>query len=69
MNKSIKELHELLKNKETTSEELIKESLTKSHEINAKYNAFVTILDNAQAKPITNEFLLALKIIFPQKIF
>ncbi len=57
MNKSIKELHELLKNKETTSEELIKESLTKSHEINAKYNAFVTILDNAQAKPITNELL------------
>ena len=31
MNKSIEELHELLKNKEVTSQELIKESLELSH--------------------------------------
>ena len=33
MNKSIKELHDLLINNQVTSEELIKESINKSHEI------------------------------------
>ena len=45
MNKSIEELHELLKNREVTSQELIKESLELSHEVQEKYNAFVTISD------------------------
>lgn len=57
MNKTIEELHELLKNKTITSQELIKESLKKSHEVNEKYNAFVTILDDAKETPITDNLL------------
>ena len=57
MNKSIEELHELLKEGTITSKELIKESLTKSHEIQDKYNAFVTILDDAKPEEITDNLL------------
>lgn len=57
MNKNIEELHELLKSGKITSEELIKESLEKSHEIQEKYNAFVTICDAAESKPVTNELV------------
>ena len=57
MNKSIEELHDLLIKKEVTSEELIKESLEKSHNINEKYNAFVTIMDNAKPEEVTENFL------------
>lgn len=57
MDKSIEELHKLLKEGKVTSEELIKESLSKSHEIQDKYNAFVTILDDAQAQDITDNLL------------
>ena len=55
--KSIKQLHNLLQNKEITSEELIKESLKKSYEVQQKYNAFVTILDNAKEGEVTEELL------------
>ena len=55
--KSIEELHELLKKGKVTSEELIKESLDKSHKIQDKYNAFVTILDNAKPTEITANLL------------
>ena len=57
MDKSIEELHKLLKEGKVTSEELIKESLSKSHEIQDKYNAFVTILDDAKAQDITDSLL------------
>ena len=57
MNKSIEELHEMLKNGEVTSEELIKESLELSHEIEDKYNAFVTILDDAKGVEVTDNLL------------
>lgn len=57
MNKSITELHELLKNNEVTSQELIEESLKKSHEVQEKYNAFVTILDDAKAEEVTDNLL------------
>lgn len=57
MNKTIKELHELLKDNKVTSEELIKESLEKSHEIQEKCNAFVTILDNAKGVNVTDNLL------------
>ena len=57
MNKSIEELHELLIKGKVTSEDLIKESLEQSHKIQDKYNAFVTILDNAKPKEITNNLL------------
>ncbi len=54
MNKSIEELHELLKNGEVTSKQLIEESLSLSHQIQEKYNPFVTILDDAKPTKITD---------------
>ncbi len=58
MELSIEELHEKLINGEVTSEELIKESLEKTHEVQDNCNAFATILDNA--KPLeVNESLLS----------
>lgn len=57
MDKSIEKIHAALKNKEVTSEELIKESLIKTHEIQEKCNAFVTILDNAKGVEVTDDLL------------
>lgn len=57
MHKGLKELHEMLKNGEVTSADLIKESLAKSHEIEDKYNAFVTILDDAKETKVTEELV------------
>ena len=57
MDKSIKELHELLKSGQITSEDLVKESLKKSHEIEDKYNAFVTICDDATEKEVTDSLV------------
>ena len=54
MNKSIEELHELLKEEKVTSKELIAESLKLSHEVQEKYNAFVTILDDAKEEKVTD---------------
>ena len=44
--KTIEELLELLSKNEITSEELIKESVSKAKEYQSKYNSFVTIIDN-----------------------
>ena len=57
MNKDIVTLHKELKDGKTTSEELIKESLKLSHEVQEKYNAFVTIIDDAKSKEITDDLL------------
>ena len=57
MDKSIEELHELLVKGEVTSEELIKESLSRSHEIQEKCNAFVTILDDVKSGEVTDNLL------------
>lgn len=57
MDKSITELHELLKNGKITSEELVKESLEKSKEVEEKYNAFVTILDDTKGKNVTDSLV------------
>lgn len=57
MNKSIEELHELLVNKEVSSDELVKESLELSHEVQEKCNAFVTILDDAKGEEVTDNLL------------
>ena len=57
MNKSIEELHELLKSGEVTSKELIEESLKLSHDVQDKYNAFVTILDDAKEVEVTDNLL------------
>ena len=57
MEKSIEELHFLLKSGEVTIDQLIKESLEKSHEVQDKYNAFVTILDDAKPTEVTENIL------------
>lgn len=58
MDKSIKEIHENLINGKVTSEDLVKEALKKSHDVQDKYNAFVTILDDAKGSEV-NENLLS----------
>ncbi len=55
--KSIKELHEDLKSGKVTSEELIKESLAKAHEVQEKCNAFVTIIDDAKGVEVTDSLI------------
>lgn len=57
MDKSIEEIHKALENKEVTVKELITESLEKSHEVQEKYNAFVTILDDAKEVEFTDNVL------------
>ena len=57
MDKDILTLHELLINNKVTSDDLIKESIKKSHEIQDKYNAFVTILDDAKGREVTDDLL------------
>ena len=57
MNKSLEELHDMLVKGEVTSQELIDESLKLSHEIQDKYNAFVTILDDAKETKVTDNIL------------
>lgn len=53
----IKTLHEKLKNGSITSDTLVKESLDKCHSIQNKINAFVTIIDEAKGKDITDELV------------
>ena len=57
MNKSIEELHELLKEGKVTERKLIDESLELSKKIEEENNAFVTILDNIEEKEVTDNLL------------
>ena len=57
LNKGIEELHEMLISGKITSEELVKESIKLSHEVQEKYNAFVTILDDAKGKEVNDNLL------------
>ena len=57
MDKTIEEIHEALVKGEVTSKDLIKESLEKSHEVEDKCNAFVTIMDDAKEVNVTDELL------------
>ena len=57
MNKTIEELHTLLKNGQVTSEELVKEAIKKSYEVNESCNAFVTIVDEAKGIKATDNML------------
>ena len=57
MDKSISELHDMLVKGEVTSNELVKESLELSHEVQDKCNAFVTILDDAKGVEVTDNLL------------
>ncbi len=57
MLKSIEEIHEDLKSGKVTSDELVKESLTRVHETQDKSNAFVTILDDVKGGEVTDSLL------------
>lgn len=57
MDKTIEEIHEALVKGEVTSKDLIKEALEKSHEVQDKCNAFVTIMDEAKEATVTDELL------------
>ncbi len=57
LEKNIKELHELLINKKITSKELVNNAINKSKEIQEKYNAFVTIIEDAKETEITSSLL------------
>ncbi len=57
IDKSILEIHEALKNGVITSEKLVGESLNKSREIQEKYNAFVTIVDDAKGIDVTDSLV------------
>ena len=57
MNKTIEELHELLVSGKVTSEELVKEALDKSKEVQDKYNAFVTILDDVKSSVVNDSLI------------
>lgn len=53
----IEKLHEMLVNKEVTSEDLVHEAIKKSHEVQEKCNAFVTILDDAKYSAVSDQLL------------
>ncbi len=53
----IKELHEELKEKKITSEELVQKSIKACHSIQDKTNSFVTIIDDAKGKEVTDDLL------------
>ncbi len=55
--KNIKELHEDLLNKKVTSKELVDESLKKCHSIQDVTNSFVTIIDDAKEREVTEELV------------
>ena len=57
MNRGIREIHEALVSGEVTVEELIKESLEKSHKVQEECNSFVTIMDDAKVVEVTNNLL------------
>ena len=57
MSKSLEEIHEALVSGKVTSKELVEESLKKSHDLQEKCNAFVTILDDAKEKEVTENIL------------
>ena len=57
LNKTIKELHEEVISGKVTSDELVKGSIKMSHVVENKYNAFVTILDDAKGGKVTDNLL------------
>lgn len=60
MNKSIEELHALLKNNEVKCEDLINESKMLAHIVQDKCNAFITIEDDIKPVQVTDELLSAI---------
>ncbi len=55
--KTIEQLHEELINGKITSQQLIDEAIKRSHKLQKECNAFVTILDDAQAHDISDNLL------------
>ncbi len=53
----IEKLHEMLVKGEITSSDLVAEALKKSHEVQEKCNAFVTIMDDATGGDVTDDLL------------
>lgn len=60
MDKGILEIHEALKNGEVTPRQLIDEALENSKKIQDECNAFVTIIEGAEEKEVTDELLSAI---------
>lgn len=56
-NKNIRELHELLINKEVTSDELVQEALSKTSECQNKCNAFDYIINDAKGNVVNDNLL------------
>ncbi len=56
-NKSILQLHELLKDNKITSKELIEEAINNSHKLQDICNPFVTIIDDAKEVEVTDDYL------------
>lgn len=57
MSNNIKELHDLLISGEVTSDDLVKESISKSLSVQDSCNAFVTILSDAKGEEVTSSLL------------
>lgn len=57
LERSLKEIHEALVNKDITSEDLVKEALEKAHNLQESCNPFVTIIDNPENLPVTDNIL------------
>ena len=57
LDKSIKEIHEALKAKKITSDELVKESIKACHKIQEPTNSFVTIVDDVKGCEVTDDLL------------
>jgi aspartyl/glutamyl-tRNA(Asn/Gln) amidotransferase C subunit len=54
--KDITSLHDDLINNRVTSDELVKESINLAKDVLDNYNAFVTIVDDAKGKEVTDDF-------------
>lgn len=57
LDKSLKEIHEALKENKVTSKELTEESLKRAKELQEDYNSFVTIIEDAKENEITDSVL------------
>lgn len=57
MDKTIEELHELLKSGQVKSSDLIKESIDKSKKLQDKCNAFITIMDDVKDVEVNDNLL------------
>ena len=57
LDKSLREIHEALKENKVTSKELIEESLKRAKELQDDYNSFVTIIEDLKETEITDSIL------------